>query len=99
MHSVLFFPHSFFSLSLSLSLSFPPPPPSSPLPLSPPGHSPSPYVMYKFYTFPDHDTPILPHSTDPTFNNSKLFPVSMDTHLDSYLKKEVIPTIQLHVYS
>jgi hypothetical protein len=56
------------------------------------GQSPSAYVIYvpwQFYTFPDHDTFIVPHFTDPHFSNDKLFPVSMDTHLDNYLKKQV----------
>ena len=53
------------------------------------GQSPSAYVIYQFYTFPDHDTAIVPHSTDPLFSDDKLFPVSMDAHLDNYLKKQV----------
>ena len=53
------------------------------------GQSPSVYVIYQFYTFPDHDTAIVPHSTDPQFSDDKLFPVSMDAHLDNYLKKQV----------
>ena len=53
------------------------------------GQSPSVSVIYQFYTFPDHDTAILPHSTDPHFSDDKLFPLSMDAHLDNYLKKQV----------
>ena len=51
--------------------------------------SPSAYVMYQFYTFPDHDTSIIPHSSDPHFSDDKMFPVSKDTQLDHYLKKQV----------
>ena len=53
------------------------------------GQSPSAYVIYQFYTFPDHDTSIIPHSSDPHFSDDKLFSVSMDAHLDNYLKKQV----------
>ena len=58
-------------------------------------YSPSPYVMYKFYSFPDHDTEIVPHSPCPAFNNIKHFPLSMDRHLDSYLRTEVRGKLQL----
>ena len=53
------------------------------------GDSPSCYVMYKFYTFPDHDTPIIAHSSSPVFDNQQTYPLSMDQHLDVYLKTEV----------
>ena len=53
------------------------------------GGSPSFYVMYKFYTFPDHDTPIVAHSPSPVFDDQQLYPLSMDQRLDDYLKTEV----------
>ena len=50
---------------------------------------PSAYVMYKFYTFPDHDSAIVPASSSPVFSDVKHFPVSMDCHLDEHLSNEV----------
>ena len=63
------------------------------------GQSPSAYVMYQFYAFPDHDTPIVPYSTEPHFSDDRVFPVSMDTHLDGYLKKQVYMTTYTHGYT
>ena len=45
--------------------------------------------MYKLYSFPDHDTPIISNSTSPHFADHHTFPLSMGTHLDHYLKTEV----------
>ena len=45
--------------------------------------------MYKFYSFPDHDTEVVSHSSSPAFNNTKHFPLSMGQHLDHYLRTEV----------
>ena len=46
---------------------------------------PSPYVVYKFYTFGDHDTSIIPNSNNPQFNDVKVYPISVDKDLHSYL--------------
>ena len=52
------------------------------------GTVPSPYVMYKFFEYPDHDTEIVPSSTDPSWDDVKKYPVTMDRPLDRYLKTE-----------
>ncbi|XP_072488328.1 protein fantom isoform X2 [Notamacropus eugenii] len=49
---------------------------------------PSPYVVYKFFDFADHDTAIIPNSNDPQFDDHMCFPVPMNTNLDRYLKSE-----------
>ncbi len=54
-----------------------------------PAHCPSPYVVYKFYSFPDHDTDIVDNSVNPNFQDVRHFPVSMDSHLHLYLESEV----------
>ena len=53
------------------------------------GIQPSPYIVYKFFDFSDHDTTILPNSNDPQFNDHKTFPVPMTADLDKYLKTYV----------
>ncbi|XP_078607511.1 protein fantom-like isoform X2 [Branchiostoma floridae x Branchiostoma japonicum] len=50
------------------------------------GVQPSPYVVYKFFDFPDHDTDIIMSSSSPQFNDHKTYPVPMDMQLDTYLK-------------
>ncbi|XP_019629312.1 PREDICTED: protein fantom-like [Branchiostoma belcheri] len=50
------------------------------------GVQPSPYVVYKFFDFPDHDTDIVMSSSSPQFNDHKTYPVPMDMQLDTYLK-------------
>ena len=52
------------------------------------GMVPSPYVMYKFFEYPDHDTEIVPSSSDPSWDDVKKYPVNMDRPLDRYLKTE-----------
>ena len=54
-----------------------------------PSHCPSPYVVYKFHTFPDSDTPIVPNTQDPVFDDTQHFPVAIDCSLDCYLRTEV----------
>ena len=49
---------------------------------------PSPYCVYKFYDFNDHDTEIIKASNYPEFNDHKSFAVPMDMDLDKYLKNE-----------
>lgn len=47
---------------------------------------PSPYCVYKFFDFPDHDTSIINSSNSPEFNDLHTFPVTMAADLDGYLK-------------
>ncbi|XP_021116548.1 protein fantom isoform X3 [Heterocephalus glaber] len=49
---------------------------------------PHPYVVYKFFDFADHDTAIIPSSSDPQFDDYMCFPVPMNMDLDRYLKSE-----------
>ncbi|XP_038609636.1 protein fantom [Tachyglossus aculeatus] len=56
---------------------------------------PSPYVVYKFFDFADHDTSIIPNSNDPRFDDHMCFPVPMTTDLDKYLKSE---TLRFYVF-
>ncbi|XP_069072418.1 protein fantom isoform X1 [Pleurodeles waltl] len=51
---------------------------------------PSPYVVYKFFDFADHDTNIIPSSNNPQFDDTMSFPVPMNADLDRYLKSEVL---------
>ena len=50
---------------------------------------PDSYAVYKFHTFPDSDTPIVPNCQDPVFEDTQRFPVSTDHTLDGYLRREV----------
>lgn len=54
------------------------------------GIQPSPYVMYRFFTFPDHDTAIIPASDSPHFIDQALFPVRVTSDLDQYLRREAL---------
>uniref|UniRef100_A0A673WJ00 RPGRIP1 like n=1 Tax=Salmo trutta TaxID=8032 RepID=A0A673WJ00_SALTR len=49
-------------------------------------HPPSPYVVYQFFDFPDHDTCIVGDCSEPQFEDNMSFPVAMEAELDSYLK-------------
>ncbi|TRY85893.1 hypothetical protein DNTS_011915 [Danionella cerebrum] len=49
---------------------------------------PSPYVIYKLYDFPDHDTPIRPCSNEPQFEEATVFPLGMSEELDAFLKTQ-----------
>jgi protein fantom len=51
---------------------------------------PSPYCVYKFYDFKDHDTEIIASSNYPEFNDHKAYAVPMDIDIDNYLKKECL---------
>lgn len=53
-------------------------------------HTPSPYIVYKFHNFPDHDTPILSSTSEPQFNDHMTFPLTMNSDLDAYLKAEAL---------
>lgn len=51
---------------------------------------PSPYVVYKFFDFPDYPTITVQDDPHPHFNSLKSFSVLMDEGLDQYLKSEVL---------
>ncbi|XP_032086615.1 protein fantom isoform X2 [Thamnophis elegans] len=51
---------------------------------------PSPYAVYKFFDFADHDTAIIPSSNHPRFEDHAGFPVPMSADLDRYLKSEFL---------
>ncbi|XP_045306271.1 X-linked retinitis pigmentosa GTPase regulator-interacting protein 1 isoform X7 [Leopardus geoffroyi] len=54
------------------------------------GTQPSPYVMYRFFTFSDHDTAIIPASNNPHFRDQARFPVLVTSDLDKYLRREAL---------
>ena len=56
---------------------------------------PSPYVIYQFFDFPDHDTCIVPDCCEPRFDDHMSYPVAMDADLDGYLKAK---SLQLYVF-
>ncbi|NXG62364.1 FTM protein, partial [Hemiprocne comata] len=49
---------------------------------------PSAYVVYKFFDFEDHDTPVVPSSSNPRIDDHLCFQVPMNADLDRYLKSE-----------
>ncbi|XP_009948338.1 PREDICTED: protein fantom [Leptosomus discolor] len=49
---------------------------------------PNSYVVYKFFDFAEHDTPIIPSSNDPQIHDHMCFQVLMNADLDQYLKSE-----------
>ncbi|KAM6123686.1 protein fantom isoform 2-T2 [Phoenicopterus ruber ruber] len=49
---------------------------------------PNPYVVYKFFDFADHDTPIISSSNSPQIDDHMCFQVPMNADLDRYLKSE-----------
>ncbi|KAM5235515.1 LOW QUALITY PROTEIN: X-linked retinitis pigmentosa GTPase regulator-interacting protein 1 [Ctenodactylus gundi] len=55
-----------------------------------PGVQPSPYAVYRFLTFPDHDTVIIPASNSPCFRDQARFPVRVSSDLDQYLRREAL---------
>ncbi|XP_054632622.1 protein fantom isoform X2 [Dunckerocampus dactyliophorus] len=54
---------------------------------------PSPYVVYKFFHFPDYPTSTMHDCCDPHFSDIKSYSVLMDACLDQYLRSEA-----LHLY-
>ncbi|XP_055989902.1 X-linked retinitis pigmentosa GTPase regulator-interacting protein 1 [Sorex fumeus] len=54
------------------------------------GTQPSPYVMYCFFTFSDHDTVIIPASHNPCFRDQARFLVHVTSDLDWYLRREAL---------
>uniref|UniRef100_A0A2K6MMS0 X-linked retinitis pigmentosa GTPase regulator-interacting protein 1 n=1 Tax=Rhinopithecus bieti TaxID=61621 RepID=A0A2K6MMS0_RHIBE len=59
------------------------------------GTQPSPYAVYRFFTFSDHDTAIIPASNNPYFRDQARFPVLMTSDLDQYLRREAL---SIHVF-
>ncbi|XP_036431858.1 protein fantom isoform X2 [Colossoma macropomum] len=55
-----------------------------------PHTQPSPYVIYKLYDFPDHDTPIITSTSEPQFEDHMTFPIMMNADLDVYLRAEAL---------
>ncbi|XP_066244314.1 X-linked retinitis pigmentosa GTPase regulator-interacting protein 1 isoform X3 [Saccopteryx leptura] len=54
------------------------------------GAQPSPYAMYRFFTYSDHDTAIIPASNSPYFGDQARFPVLVTSDLDQYLRREAL---------
>ncbi|XP_078365018.1 protein fantom-like isoform X2 [Oculina patagonica] len=50
------------------------------------GIQPSPYAVYRFFDFADHDTDIVQNTNTPEFNDIKTFPMPMTPELDTYLR-------------
>uniref|UniRef100_A0A2K5NYM7 X-linked retinitis pigmentosa GTPase regulator-interacting protein 1 n=1 Tax=Cercocebus atys TaxID=9531 RepID=A0A2K5NYM7_CERAT len=59
------------------------------------GTQPSPYAVYRFFTFSDHDTAIIPASNNPYFRDQARFPVLVTSDLDQYLRREAL---SIHVF-
>ncbi|XP_026095320.1 protein fantom [Carassius auratus] len=55
-----------------------------------PHTQPSPYIIYKLYHFPDHDTPIISSTNEPQFEDHMVFPVAMNSDLDALLRSEAL---------
>ncbi|KAK9516073.1 hypothetical protein VZT92_024034 [Zoarces viviparus] len=49
---------------------------------------PSPYVVYKFYDFPEYPTATVHERCDPDLGDLKSYPVHVDQDLDRYLRSE-----------
>ncbi|RDD43076.1 Protein fantom [Trichoplax sp. H2] len=56
---------------------------------------PSPYCVYKFYEFDDHDTTIISNSNSPEFSDVRNFCLNVDADLDAYLKTG---TLDIYVF-
>ncbi|XP_034443005.1 protein fantom isoform X2 [Hippoglossus hippoglossus] len=56
---------------------------------------PSPYVVYRFFDFPDYPTAVVHDSFDPNFNDLQSFSVLTDVDVDQYLKSE---QLQFYVF-
>uniref|UniRef100_A0A8C2C339 RPGRIP1 like n=1 Tax=Cyprinus carpio TaxID=7962 RepID=A0A8C2C339_CYPCA len=55
-----------------------------------PHTQPSPYIIYKLYNFPDHDTPIISSTNEPQFEDHMVFPVAMNSDFDALLRSEAL---------
>lgn len=47
---------------------------------------PSPYCVYQFFDYGDHDSIILHSTNNPEFNDHHTYPVAMTTTLDQYIR-------------
>lgn len=56
---------------------------------------PSPYVVYRFFDFPDHPTATVHDCCNPRLDDLQSYCVSMDAELHQYLRSEVL---QLYVF-
>uniref|UniRef100_A0A8C3AZT3 RPGRIP1 like n=1 Tax=Cyclopterus lumpus TaxID=8103 RepID=A0A8C3AZT3_CYCLU len=56
---------------------------------------PSPYVVYKFYDFPDYPTATVHDCCNPPLDDLKSYSVPVDVDLDRYLRTEAL---QLYVF-
>ncbi|XP_073924518.1 X-linked retinitis pigmentosa GTPase regulator-interacting protein 1 [Castor canadensis] len=54
------------------------------------GTQPSPYAVYRFFTFSDHDTAIIPASNNPYFKDQARYPVLVTSDLDEYLRRDAL---------
>ncbi|KAJ6652378.1 hypothetical protein lerEdw1_011608 [Lerista edwardsae] len=59
------------------------------------GAQPSPYVIYQFFTFPDHDTIIIPSSNNPCFGDLRSFAVRVTPELHHYL---LLESLEVYVF-
>ncbi|KAM8861872.1 protein fantom [Synchiropus picturatus] len=49
---------------------------------------PSPYVVYKFFQFPDQPTATVHDCSHPHFHDQQTYPVLMDSNLEAYLQSD-----------
>ncbi|XP_054475584.1 protein fantom [Anoplopoma fimbria] len=56
---------------------------------------PSPYVVYKFFAFPDYPTATVHDCCDPDLHDLQVYSVPMDADLDRYLRTE---DLRLYVF-
>ncbi|KAM5191628.1 X-linked retinitis pigmentosa GTPase regulator-interacting protein 1 [Mantella aurantiaca] len=54
------------------------------------GHQPSPYIVYRFYHYPDHSSSIIPCSNNPQFGDEAVYPVHLTNDLERYLQKKYL---------
>ncbi|CAI5791256.1 X-linked retinitis pigmentosa GTPase regulator-interacting protein 1 [Podarcis lilfordi] len=59
------------------------------------GSQPSPYAMYRFFTFPDHDTITIPSSNNPHFGDAQNFALRISPELHHYLLRD---SLQVYVF-
>nr|XP_028557361.1 X-linked retinitis pigmentosa GTPase regulator-interacting protein 1 isoform X1 [Podarcis muralis] len=59
------------------------------------GSQPSPYAMYRFFTFPDHDTITIPSSNNPHFGDAQSFALRITPELHHYLLRD---SLQVYVF-
>ncbi|XP_063158838.1 X-linked retinitis pigmentosa GTPase regulator-interacting protein 1 [Candoia aspera] len=59
------------------------------------GSQPSAYAMYQFFTFPDHDTVIIPSSNNPHFGDVQTFTLHITPELHHYL---LVESLRVYVF-